>query len=46
MQLSYLLTVEASDNDEKHNARLQYFLSGHGAYDFILDRNNGKLFIL
>lgn len=38
-----VLTVEAADADEGHNAQLDFYLSGPGSEDFVLDAGNGVL---
>lgn len=38
---TYILTVEAKDADEKRNAQMQYYLTGDGATDFIIDSSTG-----
>ncbi|GAB6033159.1 hypothetical protein CHUAL_012768 [Chamberlinius hualienensis] len=38
-----ILSVEAFDGDDAHNARLRYYLSGAEAHDFIIDVHNGSI---
>ncbi|XP_076316217.1 fat-like cadherin-related tumor suppressor homolog isoform X4 [Tachypleus tridentatus] len=40
---TYILTVEATDKDEKRNARLHYYLTGEGADDFHISPVGGFL---
>lgn len=39
----YVLTVQATDADEPANAKLRYYLTGHGDDDFSLDEDSGIL---
>ena len=35
--------VTATDSDDGDGGRLIYTISGHGSYDFSVDRNNGQI---
>ncbi|XP_037031417.1 fat-like cadherin-related tumor suppressor homolog isoform X7 [Bradysia coprophila] len=40
---TFILNVQATDADEPINSKLRYYLTGTGADDFSLDKDNGNL---
>lgn len=40
---TYVLTVEAKDDDQEQNAKLRYYLSGENAEHFTVDKQSGEI---